>query len=304
MFRREESADRNAFTVGHWTDADVKTGSTVIVFDQAAPAVVDARGGAPGTRETDLLGPGMLVQSVDAIVLSGGSAFGLAAADGVMAELRAEGRGVATPGGPVPIVPAAVIFDLGVGDPVWPTAANGVEAYRNRTEIGSVKRGLVGAGTGATTGKLFASESAGRGGFGYGYVDLAGGRGVHALIVVNAAGAVVDPDTGRAVLDPNRDVDRARLLERIVAPHDRSSTTLAVVIVDAPVDRRALERCAVAAHDGMARSIRPCHTLFDGDIAFVVGLESGQPTGIGTLQVSIATELAIERAIYDAVTQN
>jgi L-aminopeptidase/D-esterase-like protein len=114
---------------------------------------------------------------------------------------------------------------------------------------------------------------------------------------------VVDPGTGRSILDPTQDVDRAALLERLVAPHDRSSTTLAVVIVDAPVDRRALERCAVAAHDGMARAIRPCHTLYDGDVAFAVGLASGQPAGIDVLRVSIATELAIERAIHDAVTE-
>jgi L-aminopeptidase/D-esterase-like protein len=303
MFRRDQSASRNAFTVGHWTNTAAKTGCTVIAFDRAAPAVVDVRGGAPGTRETDVLGPGRLVQSVDAIVLSGGSAFGLGTADGVMAELRAAGRGVVTPGGPVPIVPVAVIFDLGVGKSVWPTPDNGAEAFRNCVEIGAVQRGLIGAGTGATTGRLFPSESPDRGGFGHGYVDLTGGHGVHALIVVNAAGAVVDPDTGVSVIDPTREVDRAALLDRLITPHERSSTTVAVVIVDAPVDRRALERCAVAAHDGMARAIRPCHTLFDGDIVFAAGLESGQPAGIDVLRVSIATELAIERAIRDALTQ-
>ena len=279
-----------------------RTGCTVVVFDWAAPAVVDVRGGAPGSRETDLLGAGMLVQSVDAILLAGGSAFGLAAADGVMAELRAAGRGVATPGGPVPIVPAAVVFDLGVGEAIWPTAANGAEAFRNRTGIGDVPRGQIGAGTGATTSKLFSPDSPARGGFGYGYVELTEGRGVHALVVVNAAGAVVDPNSGQSILGSHRDIDRLSLLQATAPPHDRSSTTLAVVIVDAPVDRRALERCAVAAHDGMARAIRPCHTLFDGDIVFAVGLETGEPTALETMRTSVAAELAVERAIIDAVT--
>jgi len=301
-YRPDLPADRNDFTVGHWTNSQARTGCTVVVFDHAAPAVVDVRGGAPGTRETDLLGPGMLVQSVDAIVLSGGSAFGLATADGVMAELRAAGRGVATPGGPIPIVPTAIIFDLGVGNSIWPTAVNGAEAFRNRMKIGSLARGQVGAGTGATTGKLFLDGEADRGGFGYGYVELTEGRGVHALVVVNSTGAVVDPASGLSIIDPKRDVDRGGLLKRVVVPHERSSTTLAIVIVDAPVDRRALERCGVSAHDGMARAIRPCHTLYDGDVAFIVGLESGQPTGLEIMQVGIATELAIERAIVDAVT--
>lgn len=293
---------RNGFTVGHWTDNAAKTGCTVVVFDRAAPAVVDARGGAPGTRETDLLGPGMLVQSVDAIVLSGGSAFGLASADGVMSELRALGRGVATQAGPVPIVPAAVIYDLAVGLPVAPTALNGAQAFQNRGPIDALARGRVGAGIGATTGKLFDSTDGERGGFGLGMVELGNGRHVVALVVVNAGGRVVVPATGESVLRPKQTVDRASLLAHLTAPHERAATTLVVVAIDAPCDRRTLERGGVAAHDGLARAIWPCHTLFDGDVAFVAGLEFGAPSPAETFQISLAVELAVERAVVDAVT--
>lgn len=304
MFRPGETPKRNGFTAGHWTDPVAKTGCTVVVFNRAAPAIVDVRGGAPGTRETDLLGSGMLVQSVDAIALAGGSAFGLAAADGVMAELRILGRGVATPGGPVPIVPAAVIFDLSEGDPVSPSAGNGADAFLNRGPIDLLPRGLAGVGTGAATGKLFAPSGSTRGGFGHGFVELAGDHGVHALVVVNSAGIVINPDNGRAVIDPTGPVDRDELLRRMIPLHERAATTLAVVIVDAPCDRRALERCGVAAHDGFARAIWPCHTLFDGDVVFVAALEDGAPSAAETVRMGLATELAVERAIFDAVTSN
>lgn len=298
MFNRDIDASENGVTVGHWTDADAKTGVTVVVFDRPAPAIVDVRGGAPGTRETDLLGSGMLVQSVDAVVFSGGSAFGLASADGVMTELRALGRGVATPAGHVPIVPAAVIYDLAVGKPISPAAEHGASAVRDRASLKSAAWGQVGAGTGATTGKIGGGGE--RGGIGYGYVDLSHGHGVHAIVVVNAAGVVVDPETGRGVIE-STPTDRASLLNRLTALHDRAATTLGVVIVDAPSDRRTLERCGVAAHDGYARAIRPCHTLFDGDVVFAASMRPGTPTGAEIVRLALAAELAVERAIVAAV---
>jgi L-aminopeptidase/D-esterase-like protein len=301
-FQPTTGPERIGFTVGHWTDRAAKTGCTVVVFDRAAPAIVDVRGGAPGTRETDLLGPGRLVQSVDAIVLSGGSAFGLASADGVMSELRELGRGVATPAGPVPIVPAAVIYDLAVGLPIAPTPANGAQAFQNRGSVDALARGLVGAGVGATTSKLFDSGGGERGGFGVGVVELGGERRVVALAVVNAGGRVVVPATGESALPPNHVVDRAALLERLIALHERSATTLAVVTIDAPCDRQTLERSGVAAHDGLARAIWPCHTLFDGDVVFVAGMQAGAPSPAETMQISLAVELAVERAVVDAVT--
>jgi L-aminopeptidase/D-esterase-like protein len=255
--------------------------------------VVDVRGGASGTRETSLLGPGDLVQSVDAILLTGGSAFGLAAADGVMAFLRDAGRGVKTPAGPVPIVPTAVLYDLGVGQPIWPTARFGSAACESAQPFTEVARGLVGAGTGATSHKLFGPESRRRGGFGIGahHSDALGA--IYALTAVNAFGTVssgVDDDSRTAAMTRYDQHDEYR-----------TSTTLSVVVIDAPVDRRTLVRCAVAAHDGFARMIRPCHTIFDGDVVFVVALQSGEPTIERTFAYSVATELAVEQSILDAI---
>jgi L-aminopeptidase/D-esterase-like protein len=288
--------------VGHWADAGALTGCTVVVFDRPASAVVDVRGGAPGTRETDLLAPGRLVRHVDAIMLTGGSAFGLAAADGVMRHLAELGRGVATPAGPVPIVPAAVIFDLAVGRPVAPDARAANLACAARVPVASVERGQVGVGTGATTDKLLSGTRA-RGGFGAAHQDCSGGS-VRALVVVNAAGTVVDPGTGRPILDGTSD-ERLRLLENAsTAPTmgAREATTIGVLLVSAPADESALIRAAVAGHDAIARAIRPSHTIFDGDIVFACGLVPGAPTPADILATSIAAELAMERAIVDAVT--
>jgi L-aminopeptidase/D-esterase-like protein len=284
---------------GHWTDYDARTGCTVILFDRPTPAVVDVRGGAPGSRETDLLAPGRLVRSVDAILLAGGSAFGLAAADGVMRFLRDRGRGVATPAGPVPIVPAAVIFDLAVGRPTAPNADAGYEACLSAGPIERVRRGLIGTGVGATTGKLF-GQPARRGGFGVSTIAWAAGT-VTALVVVNAAGAVVDAATGNDLLDGGPD-RREQILTVGTPLGEREATTLGVVLLNAPADETALTRCAVAAHDAFARSIRPCHTIFDGDLVFAVGPLQGVPSPADILGVTTATELAMERAIVDAVT--
>jgi L-aminopeptidase/D-esterase-like protein len=278
---------------GHWTDREALTGCTVLLFDRPAPAVVDVRGGAPGTRETDLLAPGRLVRSVDAILLSGGSAFGLAAADGVVRYLWEQERGVATPAGPVPIVSAAVIFDLAIGLPTAPNADAGYRACLAAQPVDAIERGRVGAGIGATTGKLLGGSPS-RGGLGVSTVGWSAGS-VCALVVVNAAGDIVDPASGA----PDR---RERLLFGASDPGERQATTLGVVLVNAPVDETALTRCAVAAHDAFARIIRPCHTIFDGDLVFAVGLVSGAPSPTEVVSVTTATELATERAVRDAVT--
>jgi len=301
MFERtglKESPSIQA-TVGHWTDRDALTGCTVFLFDRPAPAVVDVRGGAPGSRETDLLASGRLVRSVDALVLTGGSAFGLAAADGVMRFLQEQGRGVTTPAGPVPIVPAAVIFDLAVGQATAPDAASGYQACLSAGPIEQIQRGLIGAGIGATTGKLF-GQTAKRGGFGVATVRWAAGS-VTALVVVNAAGAVVDATTGREMIGGGA-ASREQMLTSATALGEREATTLGVVLVDAPADETALTRCAIAAHDAFARSIRPSHTIFDGDLVFAVGRRQGAPSPIEVLGVTTATELAMERAVVDAVT--
>jgi len=232
----------------------------------------------------------MMVQSVDAILLSGGSAFGLAAADGVMQALAAAGRGVPTPGGPVPIVPAAVIFDLAVGRATHPGPDQGRAAFDAAVPIAEARGGSVGAGRGATVGKLFAPDQHTPGGVGIASVEVAGGS-VAAVVVVNAAGLV-----GGGATD-------LRPLVLGIEPQTpfREATTLAVVIIDAPVNGLALQRAAVAAHDGLARTIVPCHTLIDGDVVFAVGTDRGEPTPQQVVQLSVAAEMAIERAVVNAV---
>jgi L-aminopeptidase/D-esterase-like protein len=280
------------YTIGHWTDRNAITGCTVVLFDRLVPAAFEARGGAPGTRETDLLRPSASVRSVDAIVLSGGSAPGLSSADGVMRYLRERQRGFPTAAGPIPIVPAAIIFDLAVGRAISPNGENGYAACMAAVEPELIERGAVGAGIGAQIGFVDRSRPAGQGGFGAASVHTAAGA-VSAYMVVNAAGEVITPDL---------DLDVRDVLLTMPLPGDgRESTTIGVVVTDAAVDHRTLERMTIAAHDGMARMIRPCHTAFDGDAIFTVGLRQGPVDLRVTTLLCIAAELAVERAILDAV---
>lgn len=242
--------------VGHWNHPTERTGCTVVVFPHENVAAVEVRGAAPATRETDLLAPGMSVRRVDAIVLSGGSAFGLAAADGVMAGLEADGRGHPTPAGPVPIVPAASIFDLVGRDPsVRPDAAAGLAAYRAATGDPLPSR-FSGAGAGATVGQWLDPMSTERGGIGTASVAV-GAAVVGAIAVVNAIGSVTDTPQFHPPFWAG----------------DSSNTTLVVVATDAagaPVDR-----LAVRAQDAIAATVHPAHTAHDGDAAFAVGLAGG-----------------------------
>lgn len=281
-----------SYTIGHWTDREAITGCTAILFDRLVPAAFEARGGAPGTRETDLLRPSASVRSVDAILLSGGSAPGLSAADGVVQFLQERKRGYPTVAGPIPIVPAAIIFDLAVGSPISPQSDHGYAACQNAVAPDAIERGLVGAGIGARVGMLHSDREPSQGGFGAASVTCAAGT-VSAYVVVNAAGEVVTPDSFDDV--------RTLLLEAPPPGEGRESTTLGVVIADAVVDHRALERMTIAAHDGMARMIRPCHTAVDGDVIFACGLQSGVCDIRSTMALSLAAEVAVERAILDAV---
>lgn len=287
--------------VGHWTDREAVTGCTVALFDRSVLAAIDVRGGAPGTRETDVLGPGRLVQRVDAICITGGSAFGLAAADGMMRFLADQERGFPTEAGPVPIVPTAVIYDLGVGRPDAPDDEAGRLACLAAVPWPAAARGRVGVGTGATTSKLVGPRQ--RGGFGIGHCAYAGGA-VLALAVVNACGDVVAPDSGQPILQPETALEERRR-QLLTGPGSNAgygeSTTIVVVAVDGPCDYPALTRCTIAAHDGMAHAIRPCHTIFDGDIAYAVALDEGTPSATEVLRLAVAAEVAVERAIVDAV---
>ncbi len=293
-------------TVGHWTDPIAMTGCTVILFDRPTLAAVDVRGGAPATRETDLLAPGRLVQRVDAILLTGGSAFGLAAVDGVVELLAERGRGFPTSARPVPIVAAAALFDLAVGTAVAPGPAEGRSAVLDAVPLGELQRGGVGAGTGATINKLGNGELARPGGFGLGSLAW-GGSSVTALVAVNSVGDV--PGAAERASAANRvppDEDpRLTVLRSDGGPSPTlgTATTLGVVIVNAPCDHDDLIRCAVSAHDGFARSIVPCHTPFDGDLVFVVALQEGSASPSDVLKLCLATELAVERAIVDAVAR-
>ena len=265
--------------VGHWTHAAAGTGCTVVLFDRAMPAAVDVRGSAPGTRETDALHPGGLVSHADAILLTGGSAFGLAAADGVMRCLEAQGRGFPTPAGPVPIVPAAVIYDLAVGDSsVRPDAAAG-EAATNSASADPTPQGNVGAGTGATIG-----TGPGRlmGGLGSA-LARAGQTLVGALAVVNPAGAIHDPNTGRQT------AAASGALRAGFGQH----TTIGVVAVNAALQRWQVRKIAEMAHDGLARAVRPAHGMYDGDTIFAVAVgDRVQDTDLTTLGHAAAEAFA------------
>jgi len=280
--------------IGHATDDANQTGCTAILFSQPALCAVDVRGGAPGTRETDLLQPGSLVQRVDAILLTGGSAFGLGAADGVMSYLRDQGRGFSTSAGPVPIVPAAVIFDLGVGNPVAPNVSMGYIACEQAIALHTAQWGSIGAGRGATVANITGSPVPG--GIGMHRMTFEQGS-VTAIAVVNAFGVV--PRTAASF--PVEDM-RSNLLSAMDPGVLRENTTLVVLLVDAPAGKDALLQAAVSAHDGMARAIVPCHTPFDGDLVFSAGLHP-QRNGDGraSLSLCVASELATERAIRNAV---
>jgi L-aminopeptidase/D-esterase-like protein len=288
---------------GHWTDERARTGCTVVLFDRPAVAVADLRGGAPGTREVDVLGPGRLVRRIDALLLTGGSAFGLAAADGVTRYLADDHRGVQTRTGPVPIVPSAVIYDLAVGEPISPDAASGRHACEAATNLSEFARGQIGVGAGATTSKTAGMDQSVRGGVGLGRTDWSAGS-VTAICVVNAFGDVVDPASGVPVLAKTTQPDtRHRLLHlgaREVTAGE--STTIAAVLIDAPVDHSTLVLSSIAAHDALAHTVRPCHTIFDGDIAFAVALREGNVAPADAVSIAMATELAVEQSIIDAVT--
>lgn len=287
---------RATFAVGHWTDAVARTGCTVVLFDRLVPAVVDVRGGAPGTRETDLLAPDRLVGQVDAVLLSGGSAHGLAAADGVMQYLREHGRGFNTQAGPVPIVSAAVIYDLAVGEATWPTTQSGYSACTVAKPLAHSGTGSIGAGAGATTRKLWPSLPPLAGGFGWSSVRVSEQTTVHALAVVNAVGEIM---TGERI------DHRSTLLNSVATIDERSATSLIVVVVEGDADRRSLQRIAIAAHDGLARAVVPSHTLWDGDLVFAAATGHSRETDPQTaLSLTIAAELAVERAIRASVADD
>ena len=294
--------------VGQFTDPRRPTGCSVVIARTGAVGGVDVRGAAPGTRETDLLDPANLVGVVHAVLLTGGSAWGLDAAGGVMRWLEEEGVGLyvgSAPGQVVPIVPAAVLFDLHLGDArIRPDAAAGYAACQAAGD--EIAQGNAGAGAGATVGKLFGMPYAMKGGIGTASVTVDGVT-VGALIAVNALGDVVDPATGQPIAGA-RTEDGQQLRGSVVAAlaGDKplallagANTTIGVVATDAPLTKAQCQRLAGAGHDGLARAIRPVHTMSDGDTLFALS------TGMaGALDFNVLCTMAgeaVARACVNAV---
>jgi L-aminopeptidase/D-esterase-like protein len=290
-------------SVGHWSDPVARTGCTVVLCPpEGCLASGLAMGASPASRETDLLAPEKTVGEVHAILLSGGSAFGLAAADGVMRWLAREDRGYPTPGGRVPIVPAACIYDLGSGlydrgnggERVYPDAASGWAAVAGASS-NPVEQGSVGAGIGATVGNL-GGGAPDRGGLGSALVQR-DGISVAALAVSNPAGSVLDPATGAVVAGP-AEIDLS-WLSRFQAG---TNTTLAVVATDARLDKGAARAIAQSAHFGIARVTRPSHTPGDGDTVFVLSTGTGpQLSGIGLIPLAVHVQEVVAAAIVRGV---
>lgn len=305
---RDAITDVPGIRVGHWTDRRGGTGCTVILCEQSTVAAVDVRGGAPGTRETDVLGPANIVRRCDAIVFAGGSAFGLASATGVVRWLAEHDVGFPTTVRKVPIVPAAVLFDLSVGRPdAFPGDDAGYLAAK-RARGGSPAQGTVGAGTGATVAKLLGAEHALKGGVGT--ASAAGPRDliVGALVAVNAVGYVVDPDTGTIVAgargEDGRFVPMPAALAMRTAKMDalvRQNTTLVCVATNAAIDHHQAQRLAVQAHDGLARAVVPAHTFGDGDITFALAMGKVDAQPDDSLVLGALTVRAVERAIVKSV---
>jgi len=303
--------DVEGIRVGHFTDPRRPTGCTVLIFDKSATAGVDVRGSAPGTRETDLLSPTNTVQQVQAILLSGGSAFGLDAASGVVRYLEEHGLGFHVGPVTVPIVPAAVLYDLAIGDPkIRPTAESGYQAAK-AAKAGRIAEGNVGAGAGATVGKMFGMKAAMKSGLGTASVHVAGtGIVVSAIVAANGVGDIVDPKTGKIIagarkpdgsgfLDSMQQLREGRQVELAIG----TNSTIGVVATNVAFDKVQLTKIAQMAHDGFARTINPVHTLADGDTIFAVSTGAIQVKAnhgaIGALAADAMAE-AVLRAVRSA----
>jgi L-aminopeptidase/D-esterase-like protein len=299
----DDITDIPGIRVGHDTNLEAATGCTIILCDTPAVGGVDVRGGAPATRETDLLHPMNLVEEVNAVVLTGGSAFGLDAASGVMRYLEERSIGYDTGIARVPIVPAAAIFDLAFGSAsVRPDAAAGYRACEQAT-ADAVTQGNAGAGTGATVGKMAGPPFMMKGGLGSASTQLSDGTLVGALVVVNALGDVIDPQTRQVVAGTRHPSGQGFL-----ATNPFGNTTIAVVATNASLTKAQVNKVAQMAHDGMAQTIRPAHTMFDGDTIFALALGPQSQTmtnpALAASQVSMigaAAAITLARAIVKAV---
>jgi len=302
--------DVTGLLCGHFTDTRRPTGCTVVIAPEGAVAGVDVRGAAPGTRETDLLSPFNSVEKVHAVLLAGGSAFGLDAAGGVVRWLEEQGIGVQVGPARVPIVPAAILFDLMMGDAsIRPDAHSGYEACSAASREAPAE-GSVGAGTGAACGKLFGIARGMKGGVGSASITLRGVT-VAAMVVVNATGDVIDPATGRTIAGV-RSADGKTLVGATQAIMNGelpahlqigAATTLGIVATDAALTKVEANRLARISHDGLARSINPVHTPIDGDTMFALATGTSSAavdlTVLGVLAAEVTT-MAVLRAVLAA----
>ena len=308
--------DVQGIEVGHYTDKPGATGCTVVVCPDGAVAGVDVRGGAPGTSMTDLLGPGNPVVPVHAVVLSGGSAFGISASAGAIKYLEEQGIGYKR--GPiiVPLVPSAILFDLGlVSQQARPGPEEGYAACLARSS-GGIEEGTVGAGTGATVGKALGMKRAVKGGIGTCAIQLPDGTTIGAIIAVNAYGSVVDHRTGQVIAGPRSTdgtscLDSSDLLIRDGDSQENPqpvNTTIGVVATDAPLSKDQVHYLARVSHDGLALTVRPCHTLLDGDTIFALATreERAESKTISSRELTKLGAAAVEvvaRSVLRAVTQ-
>ncbi|MEA3332521.1 MAG: P1 family peptidase [Pseudomonadota bacterium] len=295
--------------VGHHTDKEGMTGCTVILAPDSAVAGVDVRGGAPGTRETDLMNPVNTVSAIHAVMIGGGSAYGLAAADGAMRWLEAQGIGFDVGAGVVPIVSAAALFDLLVGDfNARPTSEDGFTACEKATDD-PVPMGLVGAGTGATVGKLYGMPSASASGLGGFSRSLDNGVTIAALVAVNAFGNIVDPESGKILAGTKNPSGEGfvDIIEKMGGDLSGSmfafgqNTTLAVVASDAVMTKSEATKMAQMAHNGLAQTIRPVHTPLDGDTVFALATgksgKSADLTVLGAVAADVLAQAVLRVAI-------
>ncbi len=297
--------------VGHHTDRRNATGCTVVLCEDGAVGGVDVRGSAPGTRETDLLSPTATVDRVHGILLSGGSAFGLAAATGVMEYLEGRGVGIEFGDSRIPIVPAAILFDLGL---VTGRVRPGAEEGRAACEAASADRvdeGSVGAGAGATVGKLLGRDRAVKGGVGTASIHLGGGLEVGAIVAVNAIGGVTDPETSEIVAGPLDEDDLTMLdsMALITAPdfedarvRPGENTTIGVVATNAELTKAQANKLASAAHDGLAMAVRPAHLMGDGDTMFALATGGFGPQA-SMNRLCAAAAACVGRAIVRAIVK-
>ncbi|MEC7837738.1 MAG: P1 family peptidase [Chloroflexota bacterium] len=296
----------NEIKIGHWTDNKNKTGCTAIISELPLVASIDVRGGAPGTKEIALLDPIATAPNINGILLTGGSAFGLNASSGVVKYLEEKDIGIKFGGNTIPLVPSAVIFDLNVGDSkVRPDVQEGYLAAKNASNTFEI--GKVGVGTGCTVGKLLGSKHSMQGGLGFSSHTFDDGTSISCLVAVNALGSIVNPENGNIIAGPKRDGKIFDSLDLYIngKPEKRGfqNTTIGTIITNAKINKVDCKRLAIAAHDGLALSVRPSHTSNDGDLFFAVTTNQ-KDTKVTIDQLFAASIKVTYQAIINAIDES